>query len=264
MQISTPSISSRVDALDPSLFATIESQSTASDQRAMLALHAAARAHFGSFTYLEIGSHIGGSMQALVADPACTSIISLDPRPKVFADERGLPSEYPDNSTERMMEHLAKVPNADLKKVRAIESDTQRVAPDLISPAPHFCFIDAEHTTVAALNDARFCLKVARPDAVIAFHDANVVFAGIDAFLAELEAAGRAFKAYLLPDAVFVIELGEGQLIRDPRVLECYMNSWKGYLFALRALDWYRAVLNKPLFRLLRRTRFVRRLFIVE
>jgi predicted O-methyltransferase YrrM len=264
MQNSETSFSARLDALDPTLFATIASQSTASDQRAMLALHAATRAHFGSFSYLEIGSHIGGSMQALVADPLCTSIISLDPRPTVFADERGIPCHYPDNSTERMMEHLAKVPSADLTKIRTIESDTRRVAPETIAPAPHFCFIDAEHTTIASLNDARFCLKVSRPDGIIAFHDANVVFAGIDAFLAELEASGRAFKAYLLPDAVFVVELGEGQLIRDPRVLDCYMNSWKGYLFALRALDWYRAVLNKPLFRLLRRTRFVRRLFIVR
>jgi hypothetical protein len=91
-----------------------------------------------------------------------------------------------------------------------------------------------------------------------------VVFAGIDAFLAEVEAAGRAFEAYLLPDAVFVIELGEGRLIRDSRVMDCFMNSWKGYLFALRALDWYRAVLNKPLFRFLRSIRFVRRIFIVK
>jgi hypothetical protein len=35
-------------------------------------------------------------------------------------------------------------------------------------------------------------------------------------------------------------------------------------MFGLKQLDWYRAVLNKPLFRLLRRTRFVRRLFIVR
>jgi len=264
MQTTTPSISSRIDALDPTLFATIASQSTPNDQRALLALHAAARAKYGTFTYLEIGSHIGGSMQAMVADPACTSIISIDPRPKSFADERGIMSEYPDNSTERMMEHLAKVPGADLAKIRTIESDVQRVAPETITPAPHYCFIDAEHTTVASLRDARFCLSVMRPDGCMVFHDANVVFAGIAAFLAELEAAGRAFKAYVLPDALFVIELGEGQLIRDVRVMECFMNSWKGYLFALKALDWYRAVLNKPLFRLLRRTRFVRRLFIVE
>jgi hypothetical protein len=258
------SVASKIESLDPGLFATIPSQSTPDDQRSLLALHAAARRAWGSFHYLEIGSHIGGSLQVLVADPACTSIVSIDPRPKAFADERGIVSEYPENSTERMMEHLAKVPGADLTKIRAIESDARQIDPATVTPKPHFCFIDAEHTTVASLNDARFCLQVVRPDGCIAFHDANVVYAGIDAFLAELEAAGRTFKAYLLPDAVFVIELGEGRLLQDARVMQCYLNSWRGYMFALRLMEWYRAVLNKPLFRLLRRTKFVRRIFIVR
>jgi hypothetical protein len=61
-----------------------------------------------------------------------------------------------------------------------------------------------------------------------------------------------------------VIELGEGRLLQDDRVMQCYMNSWRGYMFALKAMEWYRAVLNKPLFRLLRNTKFVRRVFIVR
>ena len=230
----------------------------------MLALHAAARRSYGSFDYLEIGSHIGGSMQALVADPACHSILSIDPRPKAFADERGIVSKYPQNSTARMLEHLAKVPGADLKKISTIELGCEQIDPATIIPKPHFCFIDAEHTTVASLKDARFCLQVARPGGCIAFHDANVVFAGIDAFLAELEAKGLPFQAYLLPDAVFVVELSEGTLIKDDRVMQCFMNSWRGYTSGLKTMEWYRAVLNKPLFRLLRNTKFVRRMFIVR
>jgi len=254
---------SQIEALDPVLFSTIPSQSTASDQRALLALHAAARRAYGAFDYLEIGSHIGGSLQALIVDPACTSIVSIDPRPKAFADERGILSEYPDNSTARMLEHLAKVPGADLGKIRTIESRAEDVDPETITPRPHICFIDAEHTTIASFNDARFCLRVARAGGCIAFHDSNVVYAGIQVFLTELEKAGTTFTAYLLPDTVFVVELGEGRLIKDPRVMECFMNSWRGYTFALGQMEWYRQVLKKPLFRLLRRTRFVRRLFVV-
>ncbi len=229
-----------------------------------MALHAAARRAYGSFDYLEIGSHLGGTLQALVADPACNSIISIDPRPKSFADERGIISKYPENSTARMMEHLSKVPGADLQKIRTIELDCMQIDPATITPKPHICFIDAEHTTVASLKDARFCRKVVRPDGCIAFHDSNVVFAGIAAFLAELEADGQAFVAYLLPDAVFVIELGSGRLIHDNRVMQCYMNSWRGYTSALNTMARYRTILNKPLFRLLRNTKFVRRLFIVR
>jgi hypothetical protein len=254
---------SQIEALDPALFSTIPSQSTAADQRALLALHAAARRVYGTFDYLEIGSHIGGSLQALVVDPVCSSIVSIDSRPKAFADERGIVSEYPDNSTARMLEHLAKVPGADLSKIRTIESRTEDIDPGTITPKPHFCFIDAEHTTVASLNDARFCMRTVRANGCIAFHDANVVYAGIQAFLAELEKAGTAFTAYLLPDTVFVVELGEGRLIKDSRVMQSFLNSWRGYTFALNHMEWYRQVLNKPLFRLLRRTRFVRRLFVV-
>lgn len=264
MPTATPPFAERIEALDPSLFASIHSQSTPRDHRSLLALHAAARKAYGTFSYLEVGSHIGGSMQALIADPACTSIISIDPRPTVFGDERGVLAEYPGNSTQRMLNHLAQVPGADLAKLRTIESPAQAVAPEGIFPAPHFCFIDAEHTTAASLADARWCLKVLRPGGCIAFHDANVVFAGIDAFLSELESAEIAFKAYPLPDAVFVVELGEGVLLHDPRVKQALAESWRSYMFALRALDWYRAVLNKPLFRLLRRTKFVRRIFVVK
>ena len=40
-------------------------------------------------------------------------------------------------------------------------------------------------------------------------------------------------------------------------------ENYLAYLFALKSNEWYRAALNKPLFRALRRTRFVRRLFLV-
>lgn len=129
MSNSPDNIVLRIEKLDPTVFATISSQSTPRDQRSLLALHAAARRAYGEFVYLEIGSHIGGSLQALVADPACKSIVSIDPRPKAFADERGIVSKYPENSTERMLEYLAKVPGADLTKIRTIELDCRQIDP---------------------------------------------------------------------------------------------------------------------------------------
>jgi hypothetical protein len=52
MSISTDRVS-QIEALDPTLFSPIQGQSTPGDQRAMLALHAAARSVYGSFHYLE-------------------------------------------------------------------------------------------------------------------------------------------------------------------------------------------------------------------
>ncbi len=84
--------------MNPELFNHIPSQTTLNDKRALLALHEVNRARTnGNFVYLEIGSHLGGSLQALVLDPACSKIISIDPRPHKFADERGLDLTYHSN-----------------------------------------------------------------------------------------------------------------------------------------------------------------------
>ncbi len=261
---SNSDISSRIDNGDTSLFATIESQSTLFDKRSLLALHSAMRRSRETFNYLEIGSHLGGSLQALAADQACTAIISIDPRPTAFGDQRGIVSKYPDNSTERMLSLLKSVPGSDTSKITTLDSDTNNLSPNSIQPNPNFCFIDGEHTDVAALRDARFCLKAMQYDGCIVFHDANVVYAAIKKFVAEIENSGIQYRAYLLPDALFVVEVGETRLSMDPIVMSVAQDAWRGYIVALEANEWYRAALNKPLFKALRRIRFIRRLFVVK
>src|SRR4051812_29146328 len=59
-------IADRVAALDVTLFSEIPSQTDAWDRRALLALHQAAARGTSTFVYLEIGSYLGGSLQALV------------------------------------------------------------------------------------------------------------------------------------------------------------------------------------------------------
>ncbi|HST69210.1 MAG TPA: class I SAM-dependent methyltransferase [Solirubrobacterales bacterium] len=201
-------IADRVSEMDTSLFRPIESQTTEPDRQSLLALHAAI-AERGPFDYLEIGSHLGGSLQALVADPRCRSIVSIDTRPLSQPDDRGDAAAYPDNSTERMLELLSSLPGADLAKVETFERGTDRLSVAELPTRPQFCFIDAEHTRAAALRDARFCLKAVSPDGVIAFHDSNVVLPGIEDFLAELD---RPHHAFQMPDSVFVVELGPARL----------------------------------------------------
>jgi hypothetical protein len=84
-------IADRVAALDTSLFTGIESQTSEPDRQSLLALHAVIGEH-GPFDYLEIGSHLGGSLQALVADPR--SIVSIDTRPLLQPDDRGDDAAY--------------------------------------------------------------------------------------------------------------------------------------------------------------------------
>lgn len=207
-------IADRISDMDTSLFRPIESQTTEPDRQSLLALHAAI-AERGPFDYLEIGSHLGGSLQVLVADPRCRSIVSIDTRPLSLPDDRGDDVAYPENSTQRMLELLASVPGADLSKIETFERGTDRLSVAELPTRPQFCFIDAEHTRAAALRDARFCLEATAPDGVIAFHDSNVVLPGIEDFLAGLD---RPHHAFQMPDSVFVVELGQPRLWDRPYV----------------------------------------------
>jgi Methyltransferase domain len=196
-------------ALDPSLFANVRSQTSDRDRVSLLALHNACRRVHGEFTYLEIGSHLGGSLQVLLADPRCTSIISIDSRPESVPDVRGV-SSYPGNTTARMVERLSAVPDADLGKLHTIESEAGALVPEDL-PVAHLCLIDGEHTYDAALNDARFCRRVVRENGVIAFHDRRLVRPAIERFLEEV--GDLPHEGYPLLGSVYVIELGPIRLL---------------------------------------------------
>jgi hypothetical protein len=73
-------LDTRIDALDTELYSFVPIQATAGDARALLALEAAVGASNGSFSYLEIGSFRGGSLQVLIRDPRCACLMSIDAR----------------------------------------------------------------------------------------------------------------------------------------------------------------------------------------
>lgn len=202
----------RLEAQDVSLFDTVKSQSTRGDRASWLALQGACAARFGEFDYLEIGSHLGGSLQALVRDERVGRIVSIDLRPEQMWDERGKFIRYPGNSTQRMLEKLGELRGADLEKIHTIDADTRTLTSQDIPLRPQLAFVDGEHTYESCLADARFCRSVVASDAAIAFHDAGIIFSAIVHFMAELRADGVTFVAYPLPDSVFVIELGNSHL----------------------------------------------------
>jgi hypothetical protein len=222
----------RVAALDATLFEHLESQTSEEDRRSLLALQSALADELSRFTYLEIGSHLGGSLQTFVADPRCIRVTSIDSRPLAQPDDRGPTFEYPDNSTERMLELLATVPGADMEKVRTIDASTDDVDPESV-PRPDLCFIDAEHTYEAALRDAHFCRAVCRGTGVIAFHDRAVVEPAICDFVAETRGPCR---AYPLVSGIFVVELGTSpRPLRQPSVRSQLAAPQAVWLLANRA-----------------------------
>lgn len=243
-----------INRLDLSLFEKISSQSSADDKRSLLACQLAARSlAAGGYRYLEIGSYLGGSIQPHLLDERCRFICSIDKRPPVQPDERGVDYEYLNNSTARMLENLRAVAPAAIGKIRTIDADTREIGADRVGEKIDLCYIDGEHTDEAVIADFRFCLTVLAERGAILFDDANVIYNGIGESIAYLEKGGVDFRAYSLPSKVFVVEINDFPLHRHPAVLERLTNNYRSYLFSLQSNDYYRQFVNKKPFRLYRR-----------
>jgi hypothetical protein len=248
-----PSISESIHALDISLFASIETQLSDADRRSLLAVHAALRQAYGRFSYLEIGSHLGGSLQAVIRDPSCDAIVSIDSRPPAQPDERGFVYRYPANSTARMLEELRHLPDSDLTKLQTIDATTDQLDPATLSIVPQVCFVDGQHTDAAALGDARFCLAALGTEGCIAFHDSQVVYRGLRAFLDELQASSLPHRSYYLPTSLFVVEIGANRLIECNLFREVVIGNAEGYLDALGDNDMYREWYRRSVYHRARR-----------
>src|SRR5688500_15947353 len=123
------SVVQRVQALDAALFSGIETQTTDEERRSLLAVQRATATRHGSYTYLEIGSHLGGSIQPHLLDPRCTRIFSIDPRPRQQPDDRaeGYVYTYENNSTARMLELLQSVDREQVPKITCFDTDASAV-----------------------------------------------------------------------------------------------------------------------------------------
>ena len=74
--------------LDTSVFEGIPSQTSDDDRKSLLALQAGVRSRRKTYTYLEIGSFLGGSLQPHLLDRSCERIYSIDKRCVVAPDDR--------------------------------------------------------------------------------------------------------------------------------------------------------------------------------
>src|SRR2546423_2772732 len=111
----------QINSCDLDLFSNIESQSTDEDKRSLLVCQLAVRELRPGYTYLEIGSHLGGSIQQHLLDPRCTRIYSIDKRSRSQPDARGIDWVYENNSTARMLEKLKQI--GDASKIITLDGD---------------------------------------------------------------------------------------------------------------------------------------------
>lgn len=241
-----------LEALDLKLFEKIPSQSTEHDKRSLLACQGAVRSLRPGYNYLEIGSYLGGSIQPHLLDDRCKRIFSLDKRPDIQPDARGIDYVYQNNSTARMLENLRGVSVDADKKITTIDGDSSEIPPSQVDEKVHLCFIDGEHTDRAVFSDFKFCLEVLEPNGAIVFHDAQITYNGIADCVDYLRKNSYSFHAYSLPNIIFVIEMGDFAIHKDPKIVQRLIDNHESYLFSLQNNDEFRRFANKFPFRQLR------------
>lgn len=239
--------------LDLKLFEKIASQTTDGDKRSLLVLQNAVREIYPEYIYLEIGSYLGGSLQPHLLDDKCKIIYSIDKRPLVQPDERGIDFVYQHNSTSRMLEILQTVTKIGLEKIVCFDADASEIEKAKIDPRPEVCFIDGEHTDIASWNDFLFCIDVVTEKGMIIFHDAAIIYNSLRRITDFLEQSGRPFRAYNLSDVVFVVDFGE--FYKHPMIQDILLNNYQGYLFSLQYNDNFRRFAHKPIVKWIRKFR---------
>lgn len=217
MQTTGADFSRRLEVLDLSLFDGVPTQSSNGDRRQWLAVQRAVRRPSG-YTYLEIGSHLGGSIQQHLLDPWCRMIISIDKRPLSQPDDRGKPAYYEGNSSARMLDNLRRVAPDKIAKVICYDADAKDVDPYTLPGPPDFCFIDGEHTHAAVLSDFQFCLSVCARNAAICLHDDWIIYNALAAALTVLRRRDVPFTARKLVGHTFGIFLRDCGAASDPYV----------------------------------------------
>ena len=232
-------IETRIASLDLSLFEAVESQTTDGDRTSLLSIQNAVRSRVGEYTYLEIGSYHGGSIQPHLLDPLCRKIYSVDKRPQVTDDERGSFS-YEQGHTHVMMDKLKAVSPENIGKIQTFDMDASELPPDAIEEHPDLFFIDGEHTDPAVVSDFNAIRPLIDGPCIVAFHDCQFVFRGISNILDSLKAEGSDFRAYVLPNAVFVIEMNGFDLHRDPGIQNQLADNYQAYIPALDTMYSYR------------------------
>ena len=196
-----------IEAVDATAF-VVESQTSDNDKVSLLRLHRLIRSRLDTYVYTEVGSHLGGTLAPHLADPRCRVVISIDPRPLEHPDAFGRSFVYDGNSTARMVEGLKSVlPENCLTKLSTFDLDAAAVCHAEIKARPDLVMIDGEHTVVAAFSDVMSLLPVVSENAVISFHDANLVADAIRNLERFFTYAGIKFATVFLPDNVCAIGL---------------------------------------------------------
>ncbi len=203
----TLSPTAMIEALDTRIFAIQPGHYA--DRTSFLRVQRIIRAVKPAYEYLEIGSDLGASLLPHLLDPECAGMVSVNPRPQRQPDERGIDFHYAGNSTARMIEELGNHANpAQLVRLVTIDADASTPGAIPAGLRPDLVLIDGEHTNVAAFSDFIAALPLIPDDALITFHDANLISDTLQIVERLLARQGRPHGFAILSSCVAVFGLG--------------------------------------------------------
>jgi hypothetical protein len=241
----------QIDLLDSTIFDAIKSQTSTGERRSLLAIQRVTAKKHTEFSYLEIGSYLGGSIQPYLLDDRCKVIYSIDPRPAQQPDDgAGRVVHYPANTTENMLNLLASIGHGDIGKIECIESNEADINPALIRNKPEIAFIDGEHTRSAVVSDFNFCEKVISRSGTIIFHDFSIIYPAIADICMDLKQKHRNHVALKLEDSVFAIFF-DAERIKGDSYLSWMYKKNRHYLHLYLLGDRLKRMLPNTVFRLI-------------
>lgn len=176
----------------------IQSQTSSSDKLFLLAAIEMVTAHKKRYSYVEVGSFLGGSLTPFLKDSNCYHVLSIDERERKQPDERGANFDYAGVTHKTMIDNLNSV-GIGTEKLQTYDGSVDTVGPT--AQSFDLAFIDGEHTDYACVRDFLWILPMLKPDSLIMFHDSSLVFKGIRIIQLYLRKIGIPFQFFKKNDS---------------------------------------------------------------
>jgi hypothetical protein len=176
----------------------IRSQTSDADKMALLQVRKILNDKLGNYTYLEIGSFMGGSLTPFLKDSRCSAILSVDERNRVQPDERGVKYDYAGITHQTMIDNL-RDHGFDLKKLKTFDGSIN----DYPAANEKFdlVFVDGEHTDFACFGDFIYSHKLLKKDSVVVFHDSTLIYKALRIIQEYLTATQEQFRFIKVKDS---------------------------------------------------------------
>jgi hypothetical protein len=118
-------------------------------------------------------------------DPACETILSIDDRGGVQADERGINYDYTAWTTRSMLDELHRN-SISTDKLRTFDGSINELDCNYATSFD-LAFIDGEHTDEACFRDFLWTFPLMKSNSIIVFHDSGTIHKALQIVMVYLE-----------------------------------------------------------------------------